>query len=72
MTSTSCFVHRLTDVVDSLVGTLCKFASPPYASLDGNNAVTVASGDKVKPSVLFGNDDRARTAAVTAFTVASR
>lgn len=60
--------HRLTDVMDSLVGTLCKFASPSYANKGGG----VGGGEKIKPSVLFGNDDRARTAAVTAFTVASR
>ena len=61
--------HRLTDVMDSLVGTLCKFASPSYASSGGASS---GGGEKIKPSVLFGNDDRARTAAVTAFTVASR
>ena len=58
--------HRLTDVMDSLVGTLCKFASPSYAQ--GGSG----GGEKIKPSLLFGDDDRARTAAVTAFTVASR
>ena len=60
----------MTDVMDQLVTTLCTYAMPA-----GNPSGTSASSTGtpgVKPSVLFGEDDRKRTALVTAFTVANR
>lgn len=67
--------HRLTDVMDHLVATLCKFAAPAHLHGDGGggggNGGNGGSGSS-RPSVQFGEDDRARTAAVTAFTVANR
>ena len=62
--------HRLTEVMDHLVATLCKFAAP--AHVVNAAAAAAASGGSARPSARFGDDDRARTAAVTAFTVANR
>ena len=62
--------HRLTEVMDHLVATLCKFAAP--AHVVNAAAAAAASGGSARSSARFGEDDRARTAAVTAFTVANR
>ena len=62
--------HRLTEVMDHLVATLCKFAAP--AHVVNAAAAAAAAGGSARSSARFGEDDRARTAAVTAFTVANR
>ena len=69
--------HRLTDVMDHLVATLCKFAAPGSslhggAGAGGGGAGGGGGSGSSRPAVQFGEDDRARTAAVTAFTVANR
>ena len=71
--------HKLCDVMDHLVSTLCKFAAPPYLRGDGgggggggSSSSSSSSATSKRASVRFGEDDKARTAAVTAFTVANR
>ncbi|CAM6114681.1 unnamed protein product [Calypogeia fissa] len=53
--------HRLEDVLDDLVVSLCKFTTllNPTASLE-------------EPVVAFGDDTKARMAAVTVFTIANK
>ena len=62
----------MTEVMDHLVATLCAFATPPHLTGDGANGDGGGAGSSTKPSVMFGEDDRARTAAVAAFTVVNR
>eukprot|EP00898_Chlorokybus_atmophyticus_P000253 jgi/Chlat1/1228/Chrsp115S01684 len=51
--------HRLEDVLDNLVISLCKFT-------------TLLNPTAEKPSVAFGNDTKARMAAVTVFSIANK
>ena len=64
--------RKMTEVMDHLVATLCAFATPPHLTGDGANGDGGGAGSSTKPSVMFGEDDRARTAAVAAFTVVNR
>jgi brefeldin A-resistance guanine nucleotide exchange factor 1 len=65
--------HRMTDVMDHLVATLCKFAAPAHLQFGGNGGGGGSNGSgSPRPAVQFGSDDRARTAAVTVFTLANR
>ena len=69
--------HRgMTTVMDQLVTTLCAYAMPANAGVSTSSSTTSSSSGAVgvsqKPSVLFGEDDRKRTALVTVFTIATR
>ena len=56
--------HRLTDVMDHLVASLCKFTALLQPGHVG--------GGMTRPDVAFGEDSKARMAAVTAFSIANK
>ena len=59
--------HGLSDVLDQLMATLCKFAN------EGLSKDTVSqSGERLRPLVLFGEDIKACAATRTAFGIAHK